>query len=77
MSKNLEKSAAELDRIAASHVVTIRRVVREYNEAVQSTANGDQTELVRKQREIERAVAQYDELQKAIKRLHKKMRVKQ
>ena len=74
MSKSLEQYAVELERKAQERVYVIRRVVKEYNTCLQSTNNGDIYRLPRKQREIERVVAEYIQLYKALKRLRKKMR---
>jgi hypothetical protein len=74
MSKSLEKYEVELERKAQDKVYVIRRVVKEYNASLQSAHNGDSSHLLRKQREIDRAVAEYIQLYKALKRLRKKMR---
>ncbi len=72
MSKSLEEYAVDLERKAQEKVYVIRRVVKEYNACLQSTNNG--SPLPRKRREIERVVAEYIQLYKALKRLRKKMR---
>ena len=74
MSKSLEEYAVDLERKAQEKVYVIRRVVKEYNACLQSTNNGSASLLPRKQREIERIVADYIQLYKALKRLRKKMR---
>lgn len=74
MSKDLARSAAELERMAEDKAATIRRVVREYNDAFYSANGLSALEQVRRQREIERVVAEYVQLYKALKRLRKKMR---
>jgi hypothetical protein len=73
MSKSLEEYAVDLERKAQEKVYVIRRVVKEYNASLQSTDNGDSSHLLRKQREIERVVADYIRLYKALRRLRKKM----
>ena len=74
MSKSLEAYAVDLERKAQEKVYVIRRVVKEYKACLQSTNNGNASPLPRKQREIERVVAEYIQLYKALKRLRKKMR---
>ncbi|MGA9773010.1 MAG: hypothetical protein WBV94_28525 [Blastocatellia bacterium] len=76
MSKSLEEYAVELERKAREKAHVIRRVVKEYNACLQGTTSGDAYQIPRKQREIERVVAQYIQLYKALKRLRKKMRAK-
>lgn len=72
MSKKLTKKASKLVRKAEDRATVIRRVVREYNSAAQTSAVNDSA----KQREIERAVVRYNEVHKAIKRLRRKMALK-
>lgn len=74
MSKDLAGSKAELERRADRQVTAIRRAVREYNEAFQNAACTDALEQLKKQREIERKVAEHVQLCKALRRLRKKMR---
>ena len=74
MSKSLEHSAAELERKAQDKAVIIRRVVREYNTSKERATGGDPLYLLRKEREIDRAVADYIRLYKAIRRVRKKLR---
>lgn len=75
MSRGLERSAAELERKAQDQAITIRRVVREYNEFVRGDAYIEPSLQLKRQREIERVVGQYTQLHKALRRLRKKMRV--
>jgi Mg2+ and Co2+ transporter CorA len=77
MSRGLERSAAELERKAQDQAAVIRRVVREYNESVRSDPSGDLFLQLKKQREIERSIAQFAALHKALKRLRKRMRAKE
>ena len=74
MSKDLARSVADLERRAEDKAVVIRQVVREYNNAIHSTTGLNAYEQVRRQREIERIVAEYVQIYKALKRLRKKMR---
>lgn len=76
MSKKLEKKASKLVRKAEDRATVIRRVVREYNDVIQTAAAGNSAKQLRGQREIERAVVRYNEVHKAIKRLHRKMALK-
>ena len=73
MSKSLEEYAVDLERKAQEKVYVIRQVVKEYNACLQGRNNGSASTLPRKQREIERVVAEYIQLYKALKRLRKKM----
>lgn len=74
MSKSLEQSAAELERKAQDQAVIIRRVMRDYNTSMQAATGGDSRHRLRKEREIDRAVADYIRLYKAIQRVRKKLR---
>ena len=76
MSKSLEECAVELESRAREKVYVIRRVVKEYKACLENTTNGDASNIPRKQREIERVVAEYIQLYKALKRLRKKMRAR-
>jgi hypothetical protein len=73
MSKKLQKKANKLARKAEDRATAIRRVVRECDSAPQISGMNDSA----KQREIERAVGKYNEVHKAIKRLRRKMALKQ
>lgn len=74
MSKSLEQYAVDLERKAQEKVYVIRRVVKEYNACLKGANSGSVSPIPRKQREIERVVAEYIQLYKALKRLRKKMR---
>lgn len=74
MSKSLEQSAAELERKAQDQAVIIRRVMRDYNTSMQAATGGDFLHRLRKEREIDRVVADYIRLYKAIQRVRKKLR---
>jgi hypothetical protein len=74
MSRSLEESAEVLQRKAQHKVTAIRRAVREYNQKLDATKDDQATQVLHKQQELERIVAQYIKLYKAIKRLRKKMR---
>jgi len=74
MSRSLEESAEILERKAQHKVAAIRRVVREYNQKLDATNDDRASQVMHKQEEMERIVAQYIKLYKDIKRLRKKMR---
>jgi len=73
MSKKLEKRATRLVRKAEDRALVIRRVVREYHDAVQTSATGDAARQTERHPEIERAVVKYNEVHKALKRLRKRI----
>ncbi|HXG94164.1 MAG TPA: hypothetical protein VNN73_17605 [Blastocatellia bacterium] len=73
MSKNLAKSATKLERRVENKVVAIRRVVCEYNQAVENPEDYNQAERIRKQQEMERIVGEYIQLCKALRRLRNKL----
>lgn len=72
MQKEFKKTEARLERQAVERAEAIRRVVREYHESVQKSDDIDMALKLKKQREIERVVADYIRLQKALKRLRRK-----
>jgi hypothetical protein len=73
VSKELKKSEAKLEREARSRAIALRRVVQEYNEAIENRANVDALYKLKKQREIERVVAEYIDLHKSLKRIRRKL----
>lgn len=77
MSKKLEKRATRLVRKAEDRATTIRRVVREYHDAIQKSAADDLASPTERHREIERAVVKYNEVHKALKRLRKRIQVEE
>ena len=77
MSKKLEKRATRLVRKAEDRATTIRRVVREYHDAIQKSATADSASPTERHREIERAVVRYNEVHKALKRLRKRIQVEE
>jgi hypothetical protein len=76
MSKKLEKRATRLVRKAEHRATAIRRVVREYNDAAQTSSVTDPARPTEKHRQIERAVLRYNEVHKALKRIRKKIESK-
>ncbi|MEN3331170.1 MAG: hypothetical protein V7641_535 [Blastocatellia bacterium] len=77
MSRSLAESAEVLERKAQHQVAAIRRVVREYNQSLDSTSDDRAAQVAHKQQEMERIVADYIKLYKAIKRLRKKLRARE
>jgi hypothetical protein len=77
MSRGLAESAEVLERKAQHQVAAIRRVVREYNQSLDSTSDDRAAQVAHKQQEMERIVAEYIKLYKAIKRLRKKLRARE
>jgi hypothetical protein len=75
MSRSLDKNASDLERKAQNKAKIIRRTVREYNEAVSSDSASRYGLRSKKERQIEKAVAEYEQVHKALKRLRKKMGV--
>lgn len=73
MSKKLEKQATRLERKAKNRALTIKRVIREYRDASQTSGAKDIAQQTEKHREIERAVARYNEVHKALRRISKRM----
>jgi hypothetical protein len=69
MSKKLEKRAARLVRKAEHRILAIRRVVRKYNEALQTPTS-------QMDRELERAVGKCNQIHKALRRVRKKIELK-
>jgi Mg2+ and Co2+ transporter CorA len=76
MSKKLKKKAVKLVRRAENRATIIRRLVRRYNDVVQSNSDENLVRRLNGQREIERAVVRYNEVHKAINRLRKKIALK-
>ena len=72
MSKRLEKRATRLVRKAEDRALAIRRVVREYHDAIQTSAISDPARQTERHSEIERAVVRYNEVHKALRRLRKR-----
>ena len=77
MSKKLEKRATRLVRKAEDRAMAIRRVAREYHDAIQKSATDDQAGQAGRHREIERAVVKYNEVHRALKRLRKRIQVEE
>lgn len=76
MSKKLEKKATRLARKAEDRASVIRRAVRDYNDAEQTSTMGGTALQLERQRQIEQAVMKYTQTHKAIGRLRKKIQLK-
>jgi len=76
MSKKLEKQATRLVRKVENRALAIKLVVREYRDSTQSSEAADTVGQAPRHREIERAVAKYNEANKALRRIGKKIRLK-
>jgi hypothetical protein len=76
MSKKLEKEATRLVRKAENRARVIRRVVRDYNNAEQTSTLGGTARQIERQKQIEQAVMKYNQTHKAIGRLRKKIQLK-
>ena len=77
MSKKLEKRATRLVRKAEDRAMTIRRIVREYHDAIQKSATDDLASSTERHREIERAVVKYNEVHRALKRVRKRLQIEE
>jgi hypothetical protein len=67
MSKNIEKSAADLERIAQEKISEIRRVVLDHAGQVRASTNG----AGERSREIETVVLESLRVRKALKRVRR------
>jgi hypothetical protein len=76
MSKKLEKRATRLARKAENRVLVIRRVVREYRDATQTSEAAAAASQAERNSQIERAVGKYNEVHKALRRIRKKIQLK-
>ena len=77
MSRSLEESAEALERKAQLQVAAVRRVVREYNQSLEAASDDRAAQVIYKRQEMERIVAEYVKLYKAIKRVRKKLRARE
>jgi hypothetical protein len=76
MSKKLQKRATRLVRKAENRALAIKRVVREYRDETQKSDAVDTARQAERHREIERAVVKYNEANKALRRIGKKIQLK-
>ena len=73
MAQNLKKRATELERRIEERAGEVKRVLREYREAVRAGAALSQARILKKRRDVERANAEYMELQKELDKLLSRM----
>jgi len=72
MSKQLLASAARLEHIAHHHTSAVKRVLQEYTEIARGSAGADFT-MIAKVREVDRVVAEYVAVHRALRRVRKKI----
>jgi hypothetical protein len=72
VSRKVRRAIVTLEQEAAIRVHIVRRLLGEYRELVLSGANQDLPHHVRKQREMDRVIAEYVKLQKKLKRLRRR-----
>ena len=73
MSQSLKKRATELERRIEERAGEVKRVLREYREAMRAGAAFSQARILKKRRDVERANAEYMELQKELDMLLSRM----
>jgi uncharacterized membrane-anchored protein YhcB (DUF1043 family) len=82
---NLKKQAADLERRVKQRAETVKKVLREYRETVRasaSTAKGtpprvrDKARVLKKRLDVERANAEYMQLQKELDHLRSRMQAR-
>ncbi|HXG64631.1 MAG TPA: hypothetical protein VNO70_05960 [Blastocatellia bacterium] len=81
MPQSLKKRAAEMERRIAEHAEVVKRLLKEYREtarasggAVKGTAQPrSRTRLLKKRLDVERATAEYVQLQKELDQLRSRM----
>ena len=73
----MEKRATRLVRKAEDRATAIRRIVREYHDAIQKSATADLASSTERHREIERAVVKYNEVHRALKRVRKRLQIEE
>ena len=85
MSQNLKKQAADLERRVKQRAETVKKVLREYRETVRAsagTAKGtsprtrDKARVQKKRLDVERANAEYMQLQKELDHLRSRMQAR-
>ena len=69
----MRRSAAIAEERAAERVEDVRRAVLEYNESVRGASAKNHAEISRKWRQFMDLLADYLRLQKAIRRIRKKL----
>ncbi|HEX5735374.1 MAG TPA: hypothetical protein VF131_21265 [Blastocatellia bacterium] len=82
MPHNLKKQAADLERRVKQRAETVKKVLREYRETVRASASAakgasprtrDKARLQKKRLDVERANAEYMQLQKELDHLRSRM----
>ena len=73
MSRSMGKSASELERKAQNKAEVVRRTIREYNESINSEDAPGYALRSKKERKIEKVIAEYTQVHKALKRIRKKI----
>ena len=85
MPQNLKKQAADLERQVKQRAETVKKVLREYRETLRassSTAKGasprvrDKARVLKKRLDVERANAEYMQLQKELDHLRSRMQAR-
>ncbi|MCI0487217.1 MAG: hypothetical protein L0229_11525 [Blastocatellia bacterium] len=73
MAQSLKKRAAELESRIEERAEEVKRVLRDYREAVRAGAVKSTARILKKRRDVERANAEYMELQKELDLLLRRM----
>jgi hypothetical protein len=77
VQKNLKTRASELERRIRERAEVVKQVLREYRESQQAagtrTVQRERAKLLKKKRDIERANAEYIQLQKELDQLRVRM----
>ena len=72
MSRKLRRAIVTLEQETAIRVHIVRRLLREYRQVILSGTNQDLPDQIRKQREMDRVIAECVKLQKKLKRLRRR-----
>lgn len=84
MPHNTKKQAAELERLVKERAETVKRVLKEYRESVRESAPtlkgapraSERARLNQKRRDVERANAEYMQLQKELEKLRARLQAR-
>ncbi len=84
MPQNLKKKTAELERLVTERAETVKRVLKDYRESVRANAatlkgisrTSDRERLRKKRLDVERANAEYMQLQKELENLRKQLQTR-
>jgi hypothetical protein len=82
--QNLKKKTAELERLVTERAETVKRVLKDYRESVRANAatlkgiprTSDRERLRKKRLDVERANAEYMQLQKELENLRKQLQTR-